>query len=55
MTNKIKTICVFCGSRPGTIPQFEETAIALAGEMLSHKVSLILIIITILSLNIHNK
>jgi len=34
MTNKIRTICVYCGSGPGTNPRFVEAAIAL-GEVLA--------------------
>lgn len=29
MTNKIRTVCVYCGSGPGTDPRFVEAAIAL--------------------------
>lgn len=29
MTNKIRTICVYCGSGPGTNPRFVEAAVAL--------------------------
>ena len=27
--NQIKTVCVYCGSGPGTNPHFEQAAIAL--------------------------
>ena len=30
--NKIKTICVYCGSGPGTNPRFVEAAIALGNQ-----------------------
>ena len=39
--NKIKTVCVYCGSGPGTNPRFVETAIALGKILADNGVSLV--------------
>src|SRR3982075_2454821 len=39
--NKIKTVCVYCGSGPGTNPRFVEAAIALGKILADNGVSLV--------------
>ena len=41
MTNKIKTVCVYCGSGPGTNPRFVETAIALGKAFAENDIRLV--------------
>lgn len=41
MTNGNKKIAVFCGSRLGTNPRLEESALQLAQEFLNHNISLV--------------
>eukprot|EP00026_Physarum_polycephalum_P017522 Phypoly_transcript_18772.p1 GENE.Phypoly_transcript_18772~~Phypoly_transcript_18772.p1 ORF type:complete len:201 (+),score=27.87 Phypoly_transcript_18772:137-739(+) len=40
-TNSFSAICVFCGSRSGTIPEFEATAKQIGEELLAHKINLV--------------
>jgi uncharacterized protein (TIGR00730 family) len=39
--SKIKTVCVYCGSGPGTNPRFVEAAIALGKELAANGVGLV--------------
>ena len=39
--NQIKTVCVYCGSGPGTNPHFVEAAIALGKILAENGVSLV--------------
>src|ERR1700724_1824046 len=39
--NKIKTVCVYCGSGPGTNPRFIEAAIALGRILAEHGIRLV--------------
>ena len=41
MTNKISTICVYCGSGPGTNPRFVEAAIALGKALAENGIRLV--------------
>ena len=41
MTNKIRTICVYCGSGPGTNPRFVEAAIALGKALAENGIRLV--------------
>jgi hypothetical protein len=41
MTNKIRTVCVYCGSGPGTNPRFVETAIALGKAFAENDIRLV--------------
>jgi uncharacterized protein (TIGR00730 family) len=41
MTNKIRTICVYCGSGPGTNPHFVEAAIALGKTLAENGIRLV--------------
>ena len=41
MTNKIRTICVYCGSGPGTNPRFVEAAIALGKAFAENGIRLV--------------
>jgi hypothetical protein len=41
MTNKIRTVCVYCGSGPGTNPRFVETAIALGKTFAENDIRLV--------------
>ena len=40
-TNQIKTVCVYCGSGPGTNPHFEEAAIALGKVFAENDIRLV--------------
>lgn len=37
----MKSICVYCGSSPGTLPAYAEAARALAQEMVKHNIALV--------------
>src|SRR3979409_728198 len=39
--NKIKTVCVYCGSGPGTNPRFTEAAIALGKTFAENNIRLV--------------
>ena len=39
--NKIKTVCVYCGSGPGTNPRFVEAAIALGKNFAENNIRLV--------------
>ncbi len=39
--NKIKTVCVYCGSGPGTNPRFVEAAIALGKALAENGIRLV--------------
>src|SRR3979411_127707 len=41
MTNKIATVCVYCGSGPGTNPRFIEAAIAFGKVLAENKIRLV--------------
>jgi uncharacterized protein (TIGR00730 family) len=41
MTNKIRTVCVYCGSGPGTNPRFVEAAIALGKAFAENGIRLV--------------
>ena len=41
LMNKIKTVCVYCGSGPGTNPRFVEAAIALGKAFAENGVRLV--------------
>ncbi len=41
MTNKIRTVCVYCGSGPGTNPRFVEAAIALGKVLAENAIRLV--------------
>ena len=41
MTNKIRTVCVYCGSGPGTNPRFVEAAIALGKALAENGIRLV--------------
>ena len=39
--NNIKTVCVYCGSGPGTNPRFVEAAIALGKALAENSIRLV--------------
>ena len=41
MTNKLRTVCVYCGSGPGTNPRFVEAAIALGKTLAKNGIRLV--------------
>ena len=41
LMNKIKTVCVYCGSGPGTNPRFTEAAMALGKTFAENKIRLV--------------
>jgi uncharacterized protein (TIGR00730 family) len=41
MTNKLRTVCVYCGSGPGTNPRFVEAAIALGKALATNGIRLV--------------
>jgi uncharacterized protein (TIGR00730 family) len=41
MTNKIRTVCVYCGSGPGANPRFVESAIAFGKELAGNGIRLV--------------